>query len=142
MTNSSGYEFNSSQNDIFKDLANKMRFVGVLLLISGIISLILGIFVTLSWISIQKEDVPINSGITSIIQGVFILSIGIWTRKAAVGFSRIVKTTNNDIENLMIAMGELRKLYTLQYVLAIITVVIIGLVFILSIIEALSAAIN
>jgi hypothetical protein len=57
-------------------------------------------------------------------------------------FSRIVKTTNSDIENLMIAMGELRKLYTLQYILAIITVVFIALAFILGIIGGLMTVVN
>ena len=140
MTMSSGYEFSSSQNELFQDLANKMRFVGILLLIGGILSLVIGIFVTGLGIFVQKEGIPIGSAVNAIIQGIFLWLIGNWTRKAAAGFSRIVTTTNNDIENLMGAMDELRKLYTLQYVLAIITIIFIGLVFVISLIGGLIAA--
>lgn len=140
MTASPGYEFNTSQNELFADLAKKMKFVGILLLIGGILTVIMGLFITVSWIFVQQEDVPISSGISSIIQGVFLIFIGNWTRKAALGFSRIVKTTNNDIENLMGAMGELRKLYTLQYVLAIILIVFIVFMLVISIITSVITA--
>lgn len=142
MTTSSSYEFNTSQNDIFQDLAKKMNFFGLLLLISGVISLLIGILVTFNLFSIQIEDIFLSSGINGILEGVFLLLIGIWTRKAAVGFSRIFKTTNNDIENLMNAMSELRKLYTLKYFLAIITVVFISLVFIVGIIGGITGALS
>ena len=142
MTNSPGYEFNNSQNELFQDLAKKMNFVGILLLIGGILSLIMGIFVTFVWIFMQKEDIAIGTGINGIIQGIFLCLIGTWTRKAALGFSRIVKTTHNDIENLMGAMGELRKLYTLQYILAIITIVFISLIFIFGLITSLMIVFN
>lgn len=92
-----------------------MRFVsyflialGVLLILSGILSLRVG-------------------GLSSIIQGIVQLLIGIWTTKAASSFQLIVKTQGSDIENLMNALGELKKLYTLQYwvfILALILVVI------------------
>ncbi len=142
MTTSPGYEFNTSQNELFQDLARKMNFVGILLLIGGILSLIMGIFVTVVWTFIQKEDIPLSSGINSIIQGIFLFLIGSWTRKAALGFFRIVQTTNNDIENLMGAIGELRKLYTLQYFLVIITIVFIAFIFIFGIIANFIAVFN
>ncbi|MGB5593509.1 MAG: hypothetical protein WBM62_05670 [Crocosphaera sp.] len=127
MTISSNYEFNSSQNEIFKDLAQKMRFVGILLLVGGIFSIIVGLSLIFVGIFLQKEEIFIDSGMSSIIQGILFLLISSWIRKAALGFFQIVKTTNNDIENLMNAISELRKLYTLQYVLAIIMIIFIGL---------------
>ncbi len=140
MTSSPGYEFNASQNELFQDLAKKMNFVGFLLLIGGILSLVMGIFEIVFWIFIQKENNPISIEISNIIQGIFFMLIGTWTRKAALGFSQIVETTNNDIENLMGAMGELRKLYTLQYFLAIITIAFIAVIFIFAIIVSFNAA--
>lgn len=139
MTTTSNYEFNESQNELFADLAKKMNFVGILMLVGGIISLILGIVVI---INVIVNGAPLNGSLNSIIQGVFLIFVGTWTRKASMAFSRIVKTTNSDIENLMIAMGELRKLYTLQYILAIITVVFIALAFILGIIGGLMTVVN
>ncbi len=139
MTTSLGYEFNPSQNKVFEDLAKKMNLVGILLLFGGIFNLTIAIIVSVFLLFIQQKSIPISSAINGIIQGAFLALLGTWTRNAAVGFSRIVKTTNNDIENLMGAMGELRKLYTLQYFLAIITIVFIILVFIVSIVGSLSA---
>lgn len=90
-----------------------MRFVsyfliglGVLLIVSGILSLRAG-------------------GLNSIIQGIIQLIIGIWTAKAASSFQLIVKTQGSDIENLMNALGELRKLYTLQYWVLIIALILV-----------------
>ena len=142
MTASSGYEFDASQNELFKDISKKMSLVGTLSLIGGILSLVMGIFVTIVWLFIQKDNVHIRNGINGIIQGGFLLLIGNWTSKAAQGFLRIVKTTDNDIENLMGALGELRKLYTLQYNLAIIGIVFIAFIFVLSIILDIAAIVT
>jgi hypothetical protein len=65
----------------------------------------------------------IGSGIGDIITGVVLTIIGIWTKKAASSFQLIVNTQGNDIENLMGALGELRKLYTLQYWLLIVALI-------------------
>ncbi len=55
MTISSNYEFNSSQNEIFKDLAQKMRFVGILLLVGGIFSIIVGLSLIFVGIFLRKR---------------------------------------------------------------------------------------
>ena len=119
----SGYEFSSSQNELIGDLAQKMNFVAILLIAFGILGILTGLINLF-----RALGTPETAGIvlSNIIQGVFSLLIGTWTRNAAKAFKKIVTTAGTDIENLMMALGELRKLYTLQYWL-----VIIGLVFIL-----------
>ena len=99
----------------------------------------MGFFTIFVWVFIQ-ENIFISSSTNSIAQGVFLFLIGKWTRKAALGFSNIVETTNNDIENLLGAIGELRKLYTLLYNLVIIALAFIIVFFIIAIITNLITA--
>lgn len=112
------YEFNQSQNQLIKGLAEKMRFVSYILIAIGALLILSGIF------GIRQ------GGLFGIINGAIQLAVGIWTNKAAIAFNQIVKTQGNDIENLTDALGELKKLYTLQYWLFIIglAIIVIGLV--------------
>ena len=107
------YEFNNTQNQLIRQLAQKMRFVGYILLALGVLVIVAGI------VNFRL------GGFATIIQGIIQLIIGIWTAKAATSFQLIVKTQGNDIENLMTALGELRKLYALQYWIFIIALVLV-----------------
>ena len=107
------YEFNNTQNQLIRQLAQKMRFVGYILLTLGVLVIVAGI------VNFRL------GGFATIIQGIIQLIIGLWTAKAATSFQLIVKTQGNDIENLMTALGELRKLYALQYWIFIIALVLV-----------------
>ena len=128
---SGSYEFNSTQEKLVQALANKMRFVSFFLIAIGILRFITGIVALI-------RGTPLIDTIISgaIISGIIILLIGFWTYTAASSFNRIVKTQGNDIENLMNALKELRKLYTLQFWLFIIVLIAIIIVSIASIIFA------
>jgi hypothetical protein len=108
------YEFNASQNELIKSLASTMNFVGYFLMAIGAFATIAGIIQITS------------GGITALIQGVVQVLIGFWTTKAAKSFQLIVDTEGRDIENLMGALGELRKLYGLQYWILIIALIFVG----------------
>ncbi len=104
-----------------------MRFVsyfliglGVLLVVAGIVGLRAG-------------------GFGSIIQGIIQIIIGIWTGRAASSFQLIVNTQGNDITNLISALGELRKLYVLQYWLLILGLILIGLLTLLAVVSVISS---
>lgn len=118
------YEFNESQNQLILDLSKKMRFVSYFLIVSGALGAISGFITILQ---------GVQGGFSGIVQGVILLVTGIWTINAAKAFQLIVDTQGNDIENLMGALGQLRKLYTLQYWLFLIAVIfmIVGLILIL-----------
>lgn len=116
------YEFSQSQNELISDLAAKMRFVSMFLIGLGVLATITGLVTIL------------RGGFSSIISGIVYLVIGIWTNKAASSFKMIVETQGNDIENLMGALGELRKLYTLQYWLLIIALVFIAIGLVLAVV--------
>lgn len=122
------YEFDQSQNELISDLANKMRFVAYLSVAVGTLSFIGGF-------------IPILD-IANMIQGTIMVIMGIWTIKAASSFKKIVDTKDNDIVNLMGALGELRKLYGLQYWLFIIGLIFIVLALVFAIIIAIVANAN
>lgn len=115
------YEFSSSQNSLINDLADKMRFVSFFLIGLGVLATIGGVAALT------------RGGFGNIVYGVIQIIIGLWTQKAAASFLRIVETQGNDIENLMGALGELRKLYTLQYWLYIIALIFVAIAVVLGI---------
>src|SRR5262245_45702231 len=107
----SEYEFTASENAVIEDLASKMRFVGMVGMLLGVLLGGAGI----AGVVFNRMTAAANAG--NIIQGVLMLFVGVWTRSAASGFRRIVDTQGHDIANLMAALGELRRIYTLQRVL-------------------------
>ncbi|MGQ4647297.1 hypothetical protein [Lyngbya aestuarii] len=126
MVESQQYEFSNGQNQLIKDLAEKMRFVGYFLVGIGVLVSIFGVvFIT-------------RGGFGSVIQGIVQIIIGIWTSKAGLAFQRIVDTQGSDINNLMDALAELRKLYALQYWLLIITLVFAAIALVFAIIGAIA----
>lgn len=120
------YEFSGSQNELIKNLADKMRLVGYFLIVAGVLGVVGGVLALRA------------GGLGNIISGVVYILIGFWTNNASSGFQRIVKTQGNDIENLMGALGELRKLYTLQYWLLIVFLAFLALLLVLGIVLAIS----
>ncbi|MBE9040550.1 hypothetical protein IQ235_07090 [Oscillatoriales cyanobacterium LEGE 11467] len=116
------YEFNSSQNQLLGDLAIKMRFVGMLSIALGGLSMFCGVVTILMTLSGAIDGLGFSFSL--LIQGTLGLLVGLWTRKAARAFKLIVNTEGRDIENLTIALGELRKLYTLQYWLILIVFIL------------------
>jgi hypothetical protein len=128
-----GYEFTNSQNELIGDLAKKMNFVGILMIASGVISVLAGIVTLFTALSQGGFD------FSSIINGVFLVLIGWWTRNAAQAFGRVVSTTGMDVENIMGALGELRKLYTLQYWLIIIVLIFLAITLLFALIATIAA---
>ncbi len=108
------FEFDASQNALFSDLAQKMGFVGLLFIALGALTILGGVFNGVG-------------GLSNILVGVLYILIGLWTKNASDAFRRIVNTQGNDITNLMTALGQLRKLYTLQYWAIIISIIFVVL---------------
>ena len=110
------YEFDVSQNSLIQNLANKMRFVAYVLIALGVIEGISAI------INLFQGNF---ASFVDLIVGIVQIVIGVWTLKAGNSFQLVVKTEGRDIENLMGALGELRKLYGLQYWLFLIALIFI-----------------
>ncbi|MGH6915138.1 MAG: hypothetical protein ACREH3_15720, partial [Geminicoccales bacterium] len=96
------YEFTPGQNETVRTLASRMRWVGIFLIVLGILAAIAGI------LSFAEPALAISA----LIQAAIYIVIGIWTMSAAGSFTLIVHTAGKDVANLMDALGALRKLYT------------------------------
>ncbi len=107
------YEFSTEQNEVILNLAQKMRFVGIALVVIAMIYFGAGLFPFL------HNTIPGWYGIGSIIShtiaGVLYLALGTFSVKAANCFRLIVKTEGSDIKNLMDALVFLLKNYRIQY---------------------------
>ena len=123
------FEFDDSQNEVLGDLSGKMSFVGTLLMILGVLMLAVG---AATLIAVGLE------GIGSLGAGIVYFLIGFWTRNASASFKEIVNTEGQDITNLMNAMGQLRRLYTLQYWICLIAVILIVLGIVAGIVSGVS----
>ena len=97
------YEFDDGQNELIGKLAHRMQWVAYFLLVAGALTGALGL------------GTVAEGGIVHAIQAGFMIVVGVWTRRAAVAFEGIVQTEGSDISNLMAALAELKKLYTLQF---------------------------
>jgi len=122
----SSYEFTTTQERLIADLAGKMRFVSYFLIVVGVLQIIPGL-----------SRLVIAEGFGLVISGVVQLLIGIWTNRAASSFLQVTQTRGNDIDNLMEALKQLRRLYSLQYWLLIVALVIFGIVAAIGLIGAL-----
>jgi len=128
-----GYEFTGSQNELIGDLGRKMNFVGILMILGAILSLITGL-ITL-FMARTKGTVDLSA----LVQGIFLMVTGLWTRNAAQSFKRVVTTTGSDIENILGALGELRKLYSLQYWFIIWMLIALAVIFIIGLLATVFA---
>ncbi len=110
------YEFTDSQSQIISQLASKMGWVAMFGLVVGVMIAALGIF------SLGSD----GQGLVFLVQSVFVIMVALWTRRAALSFRQVVETTGSDITNVMSALGELKKLYTLHYWLIIVGILVMG----------------
>jgi hypothetical protein len=145
------YEFNEEQNRLFSALAGRMRGVGFFLVFLAFLDLLVAVLVivaiyraklpqntvdtvvekvseaTRTDVRGQLSNLPPDNhlwgiAVSSAVNGILYLLIGMWTRGAARSFQKIVDTTGRDIRHLMEALSELYKMYALIY-----TLIVIGL---------------
>lgn len=115
------YEFSDADNHVIGDLASKMRFVGLMGIIFGVVLVLGGLA------ACAGGSKTVGNGIGNFLQGILAILVGVWTRSAAGAFQRIVDTQGNDVFNLMAALTELRRIYGLQRILLIIVLALIVL---------------
>lgn len=111
------YEFGQKQNELVGALAGRMSFVGTMMIVFGVLLDVLGL-ISIFVLHIQETGA---GALWNIIAGASLLAVGFWTRGAAERFQRIVDTEGKDVSNLMIALEELFRIYSLQRILFIFT---------------------
>jgi hypothetical protein len=99
------YEFKESENKVIGGLASKMHWVGLIMLAIGLIVIAMGV---------------VNSGhlafhIGPILSGSLSCLVGLWTQRASVSLKNVVHTEGHDISHLIAALEDLRRLYSLQF---------------------------
>jgi hypothetical protein len=105
----SEYEFTEADDVLFLGLAWQMNFVGLFALGIGIFVILIGAFLE-------------HAG--SILSGALYSVIGIWTHRASVSFRKIAETRGKDISHLLHAIHDLRKLYSLQFWICVLSLIV------------------
>ncbi|MBY0424637.1 MAG: hypothetical protein K2Q22_03285 [Cytophagales bacterium] len=111
------YEFNEKQNELFRLLQSRMRFVSVVFIFVGMLS---GLFLLL--IKIEMLSFSTKYNIIGTIFSVFLVVTGILLWKAAGAFLNIVKTQGSDIDILMDALKDLYRAFDIQMYMIIIAI--------------------
>ncbi len=106
---SHGYEFSSTQNLVFNQLQLLMKLTAAGQLVSAL--------VVCTAMYRPAQMLPLEVGVVLGVILALPIVVGIWTFRAAAHFKSVVDTRGGDIDHLMRALGELRKLYLLQAVL-------------------------
>ncbi|MBW2459603.1 MAG: hypothetical protein JRI68_34230 [Deltaproteobacteria bacterium] len=100
------YEFTSAQNEVFSQLQLLMKITAAAQFIASLTACIA------LWRPAQLLPTEVGLVLAAIVA--LPIVVGLWTFRAATHFKRIVDTRGADIDHLMRALGELRKLYLLQ----------------------------
>jgi hypothetical protein len=133
---SSTYEFSPSQNELVGNLAKKMRLVGLVTIVFGVLALLAGIVHAVGLVSNEaaRTDMAIPMTVAMFLYAFVYLCFGVWTRQAGNGFYGIAATQGNDIGHLMNALANLRKIYTVMYALIIIALIAYAIMVVLVVI--------
>ena len=119
----SQYEFTAEQNTDLRRLADRMNVVGRLLILVAVLGA-------------AESTILILDGSRNpaglIISGL-LLVLGIWNVRGATEFLGVTRTRGADLDHLMKALREVRRLFDLQFwsllvVAALITIVVIAMV--------------
>lgn len=123
-----GYEFTPQQDLTIKNVAQRMKIIGVFYLVFGGLAALGGIFILV-------QSLP--QALIAFLEVALFAFIGLWHYRAAASFQMIVQTRWNDIMHLMKALEELRKIYNLQVWLMIIVIGLLVLGVIVGVLIAL-----
>lgn len=127
-TRATGYEFNDDQNAIIDSLQSKMRLVGLIVLIFGVLNLVNAALIQVLFAQVDSAKIPddvreqlakigrnerwIITGYLAVVGLVFVC-VGVWTRSAGGSFAQIVATRGGDVNLLMKGFQTLNKMYSL-----------------------------
>ena len=121
----STYEFSAPENVLIRQLVEAMRFVAAASLALGALVAILGI----ASFAIQGRA-ALGPALGNFAQCLVFVLVGVFLQRAVDAFNKIVEHAGDDITNLLRAINELTRVFSLQrtvFVLALlVTVLSIG----------------
>lgn len=114
------YEFDDLENEMIRRLATKMRFVGSVGLGGGALATLYSLVTLFQTSSLPGAIAGVASLVTVVGLAVSIVSMltALWTLRAAQSFRNVVDTRQTDVHHLMVALGQLDRVYLVQTVLA------------------------
>ncbi len=112
-TTEADYEFSAAQNVEFKAASYWMGIMGRLGVLFSLLYALLGLLPLATQVTSETLGA---AGVVLLIVAVG-LSVGVWTIRAAAAFGRVATTAGHDIENVMLAVRNLKSLYRLQAIL-------------------------
>jgi hypothetical protein len=110
------FEFTTAQEHLIRDLAVRMRIVGLFFIAIAIAPVLIELLAT-------RQLRVVNLAL------LIYLLIGIWTRSAAASFQAVIETKGKDITHVMEALESLKSMYGLISGLLIAGLVLLGLIF-------------
>ena len=116
MDTDKNYEFDSSQNEIISTLAKALQFVGTTSLVFGVvfaIGCVSAVFQT-NWSAVITQGMFV----------IFTFAMGGLMTKAGKKFQAITATSGDDISHLMVALDNLRQVYSILSVIIILCVLL------------------
>ncbi|MBI3910510.1 MAG: hypothetical protein HY320_06185 [Armatimonadetes bacterium] len=119
------YEFDAEQSKLIAGLGELMRDVGAFVVLIGVLHGVVGGLLTVA----QRR-----SGLVFLVQAVVAILIGLWTRSAGEHFQRITTTAGADMQHLMNALAELRRIYSLQRTLILVALILVGILLIFALV--------
>lgn len=104
------YEFNDNENKIIKNLAGSMGVVSLPCLFLGLGYMTV---LALNWKELTGDKAMLATTLAMGVGMLSFLGIAAWTRRSSVAFRRITTTSGNDVDHLMEALNNLRKMYSM-----------------------------
>jgi sulfite exporter TauE/SafE len=101
------YEFSPQQDAVFQRLAGAVAFVGAAMMVPGAVLAVLPAYL------FSTRGPSLGEGLVAVL-GILLIVMGVNLVAAAQHFKRIATTEGHDIENLMVAMGEVARVYAVQ----------------------------
>lgn len=97
------YEFTPGQNIVLGHLASRMKIVGRVLMALALLAMA------------QSFLSPDSGSAIGLEVGIVIGLLGLWSARAGAAFSKVATTQGADVSYLMRALGDISKLYDLQF---------------------------
>ena len=105
------FEFGPEHGRLIADLGSKMHFVGLLVIVLGVLALLGGLLAL-------PSDGLTGGTVVAGLSALFLAAVGFWSMRSGREFLLVARTEGADIPHLMRALENLRKLFSLQYTLA------------------------
>lgn len=104
------YEFTESQNKVIDDLSSAISWVGLPMMILGVVYIIRAVT---HFVRVGRDTGELVLGGLALCGAVFFLMLASWLAKAAESFNRVTATTGYDVTHLMTALRNLGKTFGL-----------------------------